>query len=150
MDLLEFFKFIGYVLCFWVLWRIYDYVFPNLHCKHCNEKNGKINSLLEEKATAVLNAQLLEKTLKSLENDVGKLQNKLVVAEQRTDPNLQDVVNLLNKADVGTLKSILGQKSKKISVILAKRPFASVYDAELKIGIRTMATVVQEMRKNVK
>jgi hypothetical protein len=147
----QFVEFLGYVFCFWILWKIFDkllhlvYKKPKIKdvgCIACEQKDKRIGQLqsiikgLEEKFSVVSNVKA----------SVGNIGKKLEIIEKRTEPDTLEILNYLNKAEEMDLKSLLGSKSRRISTIISKRPYSSIYDAEAKLGIKTMAIVLEKMR----
>ncbi len=146
-------EFLGYVFCFWAIWKLLDktlYYYSDkkslsktkIDCISCEQKEKRIGQLqsvlkgLEEKFSVVSN-------VKTSVGDIGK---KLEIIERRTEPNTSEVLNYLNKAEEVDLKSLLGSKSKRVFSIISKRPYSSIYDAEAKLGIKTMALILEKMR----
>ncbi len=139
-------QFFGYVFCFWASWKVLDkvlHIFSNKKentqefCNQCEHQKTIIDKL--QTHVKFLESKLLT-PLQGLENKLDRANNKL----DRANPDVAHVLNFANKAEVDNLKEQLG--TRRANSIINKRPFTSVYDAETRLGTKTMAILMEKLK----
>lgn len=127
--------FFGYVITFWLVWRILDWIFGFIKgdtvCDQCSSKEGQIERLKRGTSTGEKEGQIL------------RLREELELL--RHSVRATDAVNFLNKANKRQLKAVHGIGDVKAKMILDRRPFIDYDEARRKLNTKIMRAVEREV-----